>query len=643
MAESKKCSQCGAELQPDAPHGQCLKCLLQLGLNSFHGPPIEQEETFPTEKAGQRIRRYKLLKQIGEGGCGVVYMAEQEEPVRRHVALKIIKPGMDTRSVIARFEAERQALAMMNHPNIAKVLDAGATDNGRPYFVMELVQGTRITDFCDERKFSTRARLELFIQICQAVQHAHQKGVIHRDLKPSNVLVTEQEGAAFPKIIDFGIAKATGERLTDKTIFTAFEKFIGTPTYMSPEQAGLGGLDVDTRSDIYSLGVLLYELLTGRTPFDVQDLRHAAIDEVLKTIREQEPQRPSTRLTTLAESERTVIAQLRQSDPGKLPKLLRGELDWIAMKALEKDRGRRYDTATALARDVQRHLNNEPVVARPPGNLYRFQKLIRRNRLAFAAGSVVVIALLGGLGIASWMLVREREALRLAVAAREQAAAEGAKSRQVSAFLENMLNGVEPSVALGRDTVMLREILDKTAAQLGTELKDQPAVEAELLYNLGDYEKAQTLLSRALTIQRALRGSESTNVISTLNLLGFTFFKPSKLEDAEKNYREALTLEAQVFKSDSPIMASTLDGLAGVLTYQNKLVEAEAMHRRALAIYKKLFGNENRSVAITLFNLSLTVLHQDRVPEAEALCREALAIQRKLYGMSRSFQSRTFL
>ena len=350
------------------------------------GPPGDKAEDGITEVSGTRIGRYKLLQHIGEGGGGVVYMAEQEEPVRRRVALKIIKLGMDTRSVIARFEAERQALAMMDHPNIARVLDAGATETGRPYFVMELVRGVKITDYCDQNQLDTRRRLDLFIQVCQAIQHAHQKGIIHRDIKPSNILVTLHDGVPVPKVIDFGIAKATEARLTDKTLFTAYEQIIGTPAYMSPEQAEMSGLDMDTRSDIYSLGVLLYELLTGRTPFDPKELLAAGLDEMRRTLREQEPPRPSTHGHHAAGTELTTTAEHRQAEPPKLISLLRGDLDWIVMKSLEKDRRRRYETANGLAMDIQRYLNNEPVMARPPSRLYRFQKLVRRNKVVFAAG-----------------------------------------------------------------------------------------------------------------------------------------------------------------------------------------------------------------------------------------------------------------
>jgi serine/threonine protein kinase len=361
----------------------------------FSNNPVDVDKTaLVTFEGGQEvgmvIGRYKLLQQLGEGGCGIVYMAEQEHPIRRRVALKVIKPGMDSKQVIARFEAERQALALMDHPNIAKVLDAGTIQTqsverrmqnssadsplaarhsslspGRPYFVMELVRGIRITDYCDQNNLTTQDRLNLFVKVVQAVQHAHQKGIIHRDIKPSNILVTLHDGVPVPKVIDFGIAKALEQKLTDKTLFTQFEQFIGTPAYTSPEQAEMSGLDVDTRSDIYSLGVLLYELLVGKTPFDAQDLVHSGLDEMRRIIREQEPARPSTRLRTMLQGEITTTAQRRRVSVPELVHQLKGDLDWIVIKCLEKDRTRRYDTANALGSDIEHYLGNEPITARP--------------------------------------------------------------------------------------------------------------------------------------------------------------------------------------------------------------------------------------------------------------------------------------
>jgi serine/threonine protein kinase len=372
------------------------------------------------EQPGAQIGHYKILQKIGEGGCGAVYMAEQEKPMRRLVALKVIKLGMDTRAVIARFDAERQALAMMDHPNIAKVLDAGATHTGRPYFVMELVRGTRITDYCDQNQVDTRRRLELFIQICNAIQHAHQKGIIHRDIKPSNIIVTLHDGLAVPKVIDFGIAKATEAPATDKTLLTLQNQFIGTPAYMSPEQAGTGRLDIDTRSDIYSLGVLLYELLTGKTPFDPKTFLQSGVDEMRRTLQEKEPQRPSALLTVLAGNDLTTTAARRHADPPRLIALIRGDLDWIVMKALEKERARRYETANGLAMDIKRYLTNEPVMARPPSRIYRLQKLVRRNKVIFIAAAAVCAALIAGLGTSTWLFLKEREAHQRAVAAEHQ-------------------------------------------------------------------------------------------------------------------------------------------------------------------------------------------------------------------------------
>ncbi len=367
-------------------------------------PPASRDEPRHGERPGGVIGSYKLLEQIGEGGFGVVFMAEQTQPVRRKVALKVLKPGMDTGQVVARFEAERQALALMDHPHIARVLDGGQTEGGRPYFVMDLVKGLPLTDFCDQQRFTLAQRLGLFVDVCAAVQHAHQKGIIHRDLKPSNVLVTLPDGKAQVKVIDFGIAKALGQQLTDKTLFTGFAQMIGTPLYMSPEQAALSNVDVDTRSDVYSLGVLLYELLTGTTPFTRERFQQAGYDEMRRIIREEEPPRPSTRISTLGQAASTVSTQ-RKSDPRRLSQVFRGELDWVVMKALEKDRNRRYESASAFAADVQRYLSDEPVLACPPSAWYRVGKFARRNRGKLVVAACVCVAVAVTAGSVGWVVL----------------------------------------------------------------------------------------------------------------------------------------------------------------------------------------------------------------------------------------------
>jgi serine/threonine protein kinase/tetratricopeptide (TPR) repeat protein len=596
----------------------------------------ERVELLAGEKSGDWIGRYKLLQQIGEGGCGVVFMAEQEDPVRRTVALKVVKPGMDTRSVVARFEAERQALAMMDHPNIAKVLDAGATDSGRPYFVMELVRGLKITDYCDRNSLSTEERLELFVQVCHAVQHAHQKGIIHRDLKPSNILVTVDEaGKPLPKVIDFGIAKATtGLRLTDKTVFTAFEMLIGTPAYMSPEQAALTSVDVDTRSDIYSLGVLLYELLTGTTPFDTQALLKAGLDEVRRVIIHQEPVRPSTRLSTMLDADLTTVAQRRQIEAPRLIRAVRGDLDWIVIKAMEKDRARRYHTANGLAEDVRRYLANEVISARSPGVGYRFRKLVERNKVVFGAAVLVVGVLVVSLVVVTRSLAKERTARQEVETERNTAKDEAAKSQEVTLFLEEMLKGVGPSVALKRDTVLLREILEKATERVGRDLTNRPAVQVELWNTIGDVwsemgvmGKASEIYRKSLETLRRIRGRESPEVASMLLQLSTV---SGVAADSERLDREALAIRRKIFGDGTPEVAFALDSLAYHLSEQNKVDEAEKIHRETLALRRTLHGNDHLDVARSLANLASTLRRKGNQAEAEVLQREALAIWEKL-------------
>ena len=445
------------------------------------------------DEVEKQIGPYKLVERLGEGGCGAVYLAEQEKPVHRQVAFKIIKLGMDTKSFIARFTAERQALAMMDHPNIARVLDAGATEKGRPYFVMELVRGVKITGFCDANNYDLRQRLELFIKVCQAIQHAHQKGIIHRDIKPSNVLVTLIDGVPVPKVIDFGIAKAiSGEQLTDLTVFTAHEHFVGTPAYMSPEQAELSSLGIDTRSDVYSLGVLLYELLTGKTPFDQKELIQSGLDEMRRKLREQEPPRPSTKLGGMRMEELTQTAVHRRLEPARLKLVLRGDLDWIVMKALEKDRDRRYQTAIGLGVDVRHYLNHEPVVARPPSRLYRFQKLVRRNRAVFISITAVSVALIAGFGTSTWLFFREREA-RLQ---EQEARREAQKGRENAALLRRQAEARE-TIAKAVSLVEGNQLdeADKLVGALPS--SDAADVGVSVFRPLGDWAAVQGRLRRA--------------------------------------------------------------------------------------------------------------------------------------------------
>ncbi len=583
-----------------------------------------------SEAPGAKVGHYRLLEQIGEGGFGVVFLAEQEEPVRRRVAIKIIKLGMDTKQVVARFEAERQALAMMDHPNIARVLDAGTTETGRPYFVMTLVKGIPITRYCDDNQLGLGERLNLFMSVCAAVQHAHQKGIIHRDLKPNNVLVTLQDDKPVPKIIDFGIAKATQFKLTERTLFTESHQLIGTPTYMSPEQAQMSGLDIDTRSDIYSLGVLLYELLTGTTPFDTQHLTSVPFAEMQRIIREVDPPPPSSRLTTLGADQQTTAASNRDSDPNRIRKALQGDLDWIIMRCLEKDRTRRYATANSLAADLQRYLNDEPVEARRPTRWYRLHKFVRRNKIGAVATFGILAAMALGLGIASVGFL--------------QAHRQAARSDQVAIFLKEMLQAAGPSVARGRDTTLMQEILDKTSQRIGNDLNDQPQVQAELrsiigntYFALGRYHDAEVVHRLALETRQATLGKNHPDTAASLHDLALVHELQGKYELAETLHREALEIRIHIYGEEHPDVARSMADLAETLRLRGTSYRAESenLQRRALAMRRKLFGSEHLEVALSLEKLGMLIwtrFDAKSLSEAESLQREALAIRRKLLG-----------
>lgn len=595
-------------------------------------------------RSGDLVGRYRLIREIGEGGCGVVFLAEQEVPFRRQVALKVIKPGMDSRSVISRFEAERQALALMDHPGIAKIFDAGTTESGRPFFAMEFIRGMRITEYCERSHPTIEQRLELLILVAQAVQHAHQKGVIHRDIKPSNILVTVcDDDRPVPVIIDFGIAKAVSPRgLGEHTMFTAVDIVVGTPAYMSPEQASLTGGDVDTRADIYSLGALLYELLTGAPPFDGAELLKAGFDGARRIIRERDPVRPSVRLRALPREKRDEIVRQRGTDASALLRALAGDLDWITMKALEKDPGRRYDTANDLAADVRRYLAHDTVLARPPSRFYRLRKTVARNRLVFAGVGVLGLVLVVSLAVVARALARERHARRavdaaLLVAREEKATAQAevAKSEQVVKFLEDMLQGVGPSVALGRDTTMLRDILDTAATRLAGELRDQPAVRAELqgriamVYrDLGFYAQAEALGRTVLATYRELPGDHRREAARALSGIGDNLLDQNRLAEAEVILREALELRRSLPESRPEELMATLLSLSSVRYRQTDFQTAGELLRESLAIGERSLDEHDKAMITMLNALSLVLLAEHRYAEVEPLQRRVLAASR---------------
>jgi serine/threonine protein kinase len=621
-------------------------------IDSHPGPRVAEAGS-TAEGPGTRLGPYKLLQKIGEGGMGTVWMAEQQEPVRRLVALKVIKAGMDSAQVVARFEAERQALALMDHPNIAKVFDGGTTSSGRPYFVMELVKGTPITKYCDEHRLTLRQRLELFVPVCQALQHAHQKGILHRDVKPSNVLVAPYDGRPVPKVIDFGVAKAAGQRLTERTLFTEFGAVVGTVEYMSPEQAELNNQDIDTRSDLYSLGVLLYELLTGTTPLTKQRLQQVAFLEMLRLIREEEPPKPSTRLSDSKESLPALSAQ-RQTEPTKLTKLVRGELDWIVMKALEKDRCRRYETANGLARDLERYLANEAVEACPPRAGYRLRKFVRRNRLQVAAAGLVLLALLAGMAGMTVGLVQANAARRDALAAagretaeRERAEAARADAQAREADANAVVRFVEDHVfaaarpkgqggGLGQD-VSLRAALIAGLPALATGFADQPAVEARLrmtlgatLHHLGDDTLAVEQFRRARAILGERRGPDHPDALRAASDLATSLHAVGREADALRLREEVLAARRRVLGPDHPDTLKSMSELAVSFETRGDRAEARKLHEEVLAARQRALPPDHPDALASKLALADSNAALGRRPEALRLREEVLAARQRI-------------
>jgi serine/threonine protein kinase len=595
---------------------------------------------FPTADGGHAsqatIGPYTLLEVIGQGGMGEVWLAEQRQPVRRRVAIKLIKVGMDTKEVVARFESERQALALMDHPAIAKVFDAGSTPEGRPYFVMEYVTGVPVTTYCDKHKLTVRQRMELFIPVCEGVQHAHQKAIIHRDLKPSNILITEIDGKPMPRIIDFGVAKATSQKLTAGPMYTRIGTMVGTLDYMSPEQADPIGEDIDTRSDIYSLGVVVYELLTGALPLDIKALPY---DEVLRRLREQDAPSPSTKLRALG-SESAAVAKNYGSDPPTLVRQLRGDLDAIVQKALEKDRARRYASAAGLAADINRYLHDEPVVAHPPSTAYRARKYVRRHRLGVSVATIGILLLAVFAGVQSvevQHITRERDR---ATRERDRATRERDRADRMTQFMTGIFKVPDPISGDQRgNTITAREILDDASKEIGAGLNDEPELQAKMMFTLaqsyaglGLYSHAQPLVEQAVVIQRRVLGSEHRDTLSSMRLLATILRISQRYDESERLIRETLATERRVLGAEDPETLNSMNALAITLGEEGHFSEQEKLERETLAIRRRVLGGVHPATLGSMEILADALTNEGHNEEAEKLQREALDIERRVFG-----------
>ena len=600
------------------------------GINEIELGPTQAIN--PGEAAGAVIGRYHLLQKIGEGGMGEVWLAEQKEPVRRRVALKLVKAGMDTREVVARFESERQALALMDHPAIAKVLDAGSTPQGGPYFVMEYVAGVPITTYCDNHRLNTRERLDLFMHVCEGVQHAHQKAIIHRDLKPSNILVTEVDGHPAPKIIDFGVAKALTQKLTADTMFTRVGAMIGTPEYMSPEQALSSGEDIDTRTDVYSLGIIFYELLAGVHPID---LRKVAFEEFLRRLREEDPPKLSTKFRAQDPATSTELARKRHTEPPALVKQMRGDLDSIALKALEKDRARRYGSPSDFALDIARYLNNEPVLAVPPSVAYRASKFARRYRVALVTACAFALVLIAAAVISIRQSIRANK--------------EAAVAQAVNDFLQNDMlaqasaanqsgQAAGPSAKPDPD-LKVRTALDRAAQRITGKFDQQPEVEAAIrdtigqtYMDLGLYSEARKQLERAMDLHRRLLGAENPKTLKTMSRLGTTARLEGKYAEAETLFGRALETERRVLGPEHPDTLYSMNNLANDYDKQGKYAQAEALDTQTLEIRRRVLGPEHPETLASMTNLADVYYSQGKYAQAEALDSQTLEIRRRALG-----------